>query len=147
MIEEGLVALLKAPNGGDAIDTYVTPAGGIYGDDAPPDMSLMPCITYLLVGGSANPTLGTSGVLSQRVELNAHVVNPDTGTGLSPRAIAGKVRAAIIQRVNGWQQLLGDGTNVLNAELVNPGTDFVNEQRIFRCMVEFRVLYTLPPAA
>jgi hypothetical protein len=144
MIEEGLVALLQANNGGDAIDTYVTPAGGIFGDDAPPDLASMPCITYAFVGGSSDPTSNTSGVLRQRVELNAQVVNP--ANSLSPRAIAGKIRRAIILRVNGWQEnnVGGDGTNVLNAVLLNPGTDFVTEERIFRMMCEFYVLYTLP---
>lgn len=142
MIEEGLVAALTANNGGDAIDVYV--AGRVFGDTAPPDLQQIPCICFSLVGGSSEPTLRNSGTLQQRIEINALAVNPDEGNSYSPRKVAGLIRAAVIARLNGWQQQLGDGTDVLNTTLLNPGTDFVTEQRIFRCMCEFYVLYTLP---
>lgn len=140
MIEEGLVALLTAANGGDAIDTYV--AGDVFGDSAPPDQTALPCLCYSLVGGASEPTLNGPGVIRQRIEINALAMQPAGGIG--PRAIAGKIRAAVIARLNGWQHTLTDGTVVLNAVLLNPGTDFVTEERVFRCMCEFYVLYTLP---
>ncbi|WP_420239258.1 tail completion protein gp17 [Telmatobacter bradus] len=142
-LSEGIVAQLTASNGGDAIDTYVS--GRIFYDDAPPDMSMIPCITYAFVGGSASaPTFNTSGVIKSRLELNALAVQPDAANNLQPGEVANAIRSAIIQRLNGWKQTLSDGTNVLSAILVNPGTDFSTEQRVFRRMCEFRISYSLP---
>jgi hypothetical protein len=103
--------------------------------DAPDDLAQYPCLTLALVGGSSTPTLNTSGTVRQRVELNGFALT-------YPAADA--IRSAIIAALNGWQETLEDGTNVLETSLLNPGTDFVSEQRIFRCLVEFYVLYTLP---
>ena len=46
--------------------------------------------------------------------------------------------------LDGWSQKLDDGLDVITSLLLNPGTDMVSEERIFRCMVEFYILYTLP---
>jgi hypothetical protein len=131
MVDEGLYALLQADSGVNAI------AGGRIYQVTPPVDSLanFPCISYAFVGGSADPTFSTSGVLRQRIELNAYSLDASQ---------AAQLRDAVIKAVNGWQQRLGDGTNVLNTELANPGTDFVTEQLLFRRMCEFYVLYTLP---
>ena len=102
---------------------------------APPDLQQYPCASFALVGGSSDPTLNTSGTVSQRVEFNGFALDYPT---------ADAIRSAIIAALNGWQEVLSDGTNVLETALLNPGTDLVSEQRIFRCMVEFYVLYTLP---
>ncbi len=105
-------------------------------------MALYPCVAYSFVGGSSEGTMQTSGMIHQRVQIDAFAASPSGGN--SAGTIAANIRAAVIAAVNGWQQLLGDGTNVSSTELVNPGTDFVSEQRIFRAMCEFRVHYTLP---
>lgn len=80
-------------------------------------------------------TLRTTGTTRQRIEFNGHAQDYVT---------AEAIRSAIRSALDGWSQKLSDGTNVLDAQVLNPGTDFVTEQRIFRCMVEFYVLYTLP---
>jgi hypothetical protein len=137
MVDQGLFALLAADPGVAAL----VPQGQIFAGDAPDDFALYPCISYSLVGGSSAPTLSTSGVIRQRIEINSCAAQP--ANNLSPGTLAAQIRAAVITAVNGWQQKLPDGTNVLNATLLNPGTDFISEQRIFRCMCEFYVLYTL----
>jgi hypothetical protein len=131
MLQEGLFALLAANTGVTALV-----GSRVYEVAAPDDMKQFPCVAYSLVGGSADPTVDTSGVIRQRVELN--------GFSFNSYAEAAKIRAAIILALDGWSQLLGDGTDILQAILLNPGTDFVSEQRCFRCMVEFYVDYTLP---
>jgi Protein of unknown function (DUF3168) len=130
MIDEGLYALLAADDGVLAIVN-----ARIFQVAVPEDLDQYPCVGYSFVGGASDPTFTTSGVIRQRVELNAYSVNPSEAANL---------RAAIIKAVNGWQQTLSDGTNVLNTYLLNPGTDFVGEDKIFRRMCEFYVLYTLP---
>lgn len=137
MIDAGLDALLAADSGVAALV-----GANIFAGDAPDDAAMYPCVTYSFVGGSSNPTLNTSGTIRQRVEINGHAMMP-SGT-LTAGSVAAAIRAAVINAVNGWRQLLGDGTNVLSTTLANPGTDFVSEQRIFRCMCEFYILYTLP---
>jgi hypothetical protein len=130
VIQAGIFAVLAAATG-------VTGLVGqrFFEADAPDDLAQYPCISMSLVGGSSAPTLSTSGTVRQRVELNGFALDYPT---------ADAIRSAIIAALNGWQETLGDGTNVLETELLNPGTDFVSEQRIFRCLVEFYVLYTLP---
>lgn len=129
MIDAGLYALLAADAGVSAITAR------IFQGDGPPDMTQLPCVAYSFVGGSSDPGLTTSGVLRQRVEINAMSTASEQASDL---------RNAIIKAVNGWQQQLTDGTNVVSTTLLNPGTDFVTEDRIFRRMCEFYVLYTLP---
>jgi hypothetical protein len=130
MLAEGLYALLS----GSAVAALAQ--GGIYPGAAPDDQAQYPCVSYSLVGGSADPGLTTTGVIRQRVELN--------GFSFNSYAEAAQIRAAIIAALDGWQLTLSDGVRILDAYLLNPGTDFVSEQRCFRCMVEFYVLYTLP---
>ncbi len=137
MIEAGLYALLAADAGVTALV-----AGRIFQGAAPDDLEQYPCIAYSLVGGSSDPTMQTPGMIRQRVEINGFAAAAANGS--SPATVAAQIRAAAITALSGWQQTLGDGTNVTNAYLLNPGTDFVSEQRIFRCMCEFYVLYTLP---
>jgi len=137
VIDAGLYALLS---GNSAVAALV--GAQIFAGDAPDDISQYPCIAYSFVGGSADPTMATSGMIRQRVQIDAFAALPSGG--LSAGSVAAAIRCAAIKAVNGWQQLLSDGTNVSNAVLLNPGTDFVSEDRIFRCMCEFYVLYTLP---
>jgi hypothetical protein len=130
VIDEGLYALLSNDPGVIAI------AGQkIYQVSWPTDLSMLPCVVYSFVGGSVDHTLDTSGVVTQRVELNALSLNASE---------AARLRAAVITAMDELPGLLPDGTNILNAELLNPGTDFAGEDRVFRRMCEFYVLYTLP---
>jgi len=142
MVDAGLCALLS---GNSVLTALLASADGqpaIFAGDAPDDLAMYPCVSYAFVGGSADPTMQTSGMIRQRIEINGFATLPSGS--LSAGSVAAAIRSAVIAAVNGWQQLLSDGTNVSNAELLNPGTDFVSEDRIFRCMCEFYVYYTLP---
>lgn len=137
MIETGLYALLAADAGVSALV-----AGRVYSGAAPDDLAQYPCVVYSMVGGSSEPTLNTPGMIRQRVQIDGFAASPSGAN--TPGTIAAQIRAAVIAALSGWQQTLGDGTNVSNTVLLNPGTDFVSEQRIFRCMCEFYVLFTYP---
>jgi hypothetical protein len=137
VIDAGLYALLAANSGVQALV-----GDSIFAGVAPDDLAQYPCIAYSLVGGSSEPTMNSSGVIRGRVQIDCFAAAPSGSS--SPGTVAAAIRAAVIKAVNGWQQLLGDGTNVLDAELLNPGTDFVSEDRIFRAMCEFYILYTFP---
>jgi hypothetical protein len=141
VIEAGLMQLLA---GNAALQALVgaAPNPRIFYGDAPPDIRQLPCITYALVGGSTEPSFDTTGILHQRVEINALAVQTDGVS--SPGTIAAQIRDLVIAAVAGWQQKLGNGVQITGADLVNPGTDFATEDRIFRRMCEFRVHFTLP---
>jgi hypothetical protein len=129
-MDKGLYALLAADSGIAAI------TANVFRGAAPPDPQRYPCLTYRFVGGASEPTNDTSGVIRQRVEVNALSFDPEQASDLLAAAIA---------CLNGWQAELGDGTNVLNTLLLNPGTDIDDgEDLLFRRMAEFYVLYTLP---
>lgn len=130
MMQEGIYALLSTHS---AVTALI--GNRVYAAIAPDDLALYPCADYKCVGGSSEPTTDTPGVLRQRLELNAFATD---------YATAAQIRAALIAALNGWQTLLPDGTRILDAILLNPGTDFCSEQRIFRCLVEFYILFTLP---
>lgn len=136
MIDEGIYARLAADAG---VSAWV--GGHIYAVEGPPDATKMPYVTYRFVGGSNEGTFDTSGVFHQRVEVNAHVAAPKNG--LQPGTVAAKIRRAVIAAMKGWSQVLPDGTHVTDTHIANPGIDFCSGQMIFRCMVEFRVDYTL----
>jgi hypothetical protein len=138
VIEAGIYALLAADAGVSALV-----AGRIFQGVAPSDQSQYPCVVCSFVGGSSEPTFQGAGMIRQRVQIDAFAAVP-SGTN-SPGTVAANIRAAVIRALNGWQQTaLDDGTFVSSAVLLNPGTDFVSEQRIFRCMCEFYVLFTIP---
>jgi hypothetical protein len=68
-----------------------------------------------------------------RVQFDCWGEDCDTAAGL---------RAAVIAALNGYQGQLSDGTFLLNAELVDPGSDFYeDDSREVRCMVEFYLLF------
>lgn len=131
MLQEGLYSLLKNSS---AVASLV--GGRIFPAEAPDDLAEYPCVVYSLVGGSSGQTLDTTGVSRQRLEVNGYSFNS--------YAEAAKIRAAVAGAIEGWSQLLTDGTNILDSISIGPGTDFVSEQRCFRCMVEFYVLFTQP---
>jgi len=131
LIQAGFIALLKNDSATSALI-----GAKIFQGATPPDLTQYPCASFKLVGGSGNPTFRTSGVNRQRVEFNGHATDYPT---------ADAIRTAITNALDGWTQKLDDGTNVITTLQANPGTDFEpGEARIFRCMVEFYVLYTQP---
>jgi hypothetical protein len=138
VIESGIYELLAADAGVAALV-----AGRIFLGAAPDDLAQYPCIAYSMVGGSSDPTFQGAGMIKQRVQVDAFAaVSANGGT---PGTIAAQIRAAVIKAMNGLQQTgLEDGTFISSTVLLNPGTDFVSEQRIFRCMCEFYVLFTIP---
>ena len=142
MIDAGLYALLSSNSALTSLLASVNGQPAIFAGAAPDDLAMYPCVSYAFVGGSSDPTMGTPGMIRQRIEINGFAGMPSGG--LSAGSVAAAIRSAVIKAVNGWQQVLSDGTNVSNAVLLNPGTDFVSEDRIFRAMCEFYVLYTLP---
>jgi hypothetical protein len=76
------------------------------------------------------------GTIEQRAEFNAFAE-----TGL----VAAQIRDAVIAAVANWRGLLADGNTVLSTRLVNAASDFEpGEDRIFRMMTEFYILYTTP---
>lgn len=131
MIEEGLVALLKTSSPLVAIV-----GSNIFFGDAPPDLADYPCVAYKGVGGSSDSTFKTSGVTRQRIEID--------GMSFKSPGQAALIASIVYNLVDGWEQVLGDGTTVINTVTLNPGTDFVTEQRMFRRIVEFYVDYTQP---
>lgn len=95
----------------------------------------MPAITFRIVGGSSEPTLETSGLQRVRLEIDCF--------GKSYLAAA-KVRQAVRKFLNGYQGLLGDGTYLQNADLIQE-LDFDEEYaREFRCMAEFYLYFVFP---
>ncbi|HKD60544.1 MAG TPA: DUF3168 domain-containing protein [Terracidiphilus sp.] len=143
LLQEGLAALLAA-------DASILGLVGsrIYGVLAPDDAAQYPCCSYSLIGGTAETTLDGVVVREARLELN--------GFSLNSYREANTIREALIAAVDGWTATLGAGlqigaptTQILEVTLLNPGTDFCSVQRVFRCLCEFRVLYTvqLGPAA
>lgn len=131
MIEEGLVALLNT-----STPLLAIVGGNIFFGDAPPDMKDYPCIAYKGVGGSSDSTFKTSGVTRQRIEVG--------GMSFKSPGQAALIASIVYNLVDGWKQVLGDGTTVINTITLNPGIDFVTEQRMFRRIVEFYVDYTQP---
>jgi hypothetical protein len=147
VIDAGIYALLAADAGVEALV-----GTSIFAGDAPDDLAQYPCIAYSFVGGSSDPTMSTSGAIRQRVQIDCFAAR--SSGSLSAGSVAAAIRqAAILAILKAWHPLwpaapavLADGTTVLDAVLLDPGTDFVSEQRIFRCMCEFYVQYTLPTA-
>lgn len=133
MIRVGIYQLVS----GDPTVHGLAPRG-FYGQ-VPDDLTQYPCWSYKLVGGANNQTLRTSGVFRQRVEFNGWAQSAET---------AASIRDAISALVGDWgSATLGNGVNVLTTNIANSGTDFdPGDSRIFRCMVEFYVLYTNPSA-
>lgn len=133
MIDQGIAALLAANAGIAALVGQ-----RIYRMKAPPDLQQLPCLVYSFVGGAAEPTLTSRGVYRQRVQVDA------LAWGNGADATAATLRAEAIAALDGWTSVLADGTAVINTTVANPGTDFVEDEEIFRCMAEFYVYYTNP---
>ena len=98
----------------------------------PPDLTQYPCIALTLVGGSSSDTIDGADVYDQRLEISAYALDFPT---------ADAIRTAVIRTLSGWYGPQSDQVNILNTHILNPGTDMVSEDRVFRCLVEFHVLY------
>src|SRR5215472_2187394 len=102
MLQEGLAALLAANGAVSAI------AGDrIFAVVASDDAAQYPCVSYALVGGTSDPTLDGPGMRAARLELN--------GFSLNSYAEAHRLREALIAAVDGWAQVLSDGTTISTA--------------------------------
>jgi hypothetical protein len=131
VIQEGLVARLLANQGVSAIA-----GANIYAMLASDESQLnYPCVSYALVGGDNALQYETRGNRHQRIELNAHAF---------AYSDAARLREAVIVALDGWKEVLPDGNDVFACYLANPGIDFLGEDRIFRCLVEFYVDYNPP---
>lgn len=137
MIDAGIYQQLS----GNAAITAIV-GSEIFAGGAPPDRKTFPRVVYKLVGGSSDPTLATSGTIRQRVQIDSEAVDPDA-SGDAPGDIAVQLCDLVIATLNGWQGKIPNGPNVLNTWLINPGTDYLDEDRIFGRLCEFYVLYTL----
>lgn len=99
-----------------------------------PENPTLPALIYKFVGGRSTPTLTTSGMQRSRLEIDCYGATYDDASAL---------RSAVIAALNGLQGQLADGTYLQNADLLNPGLDFFeDEPRQYRCMVEFYLFYT-----
>jgi|SRR5450756_2474374 len=122
MLSEGITALLK---GDPAVSGMV--GGRVFPVTTPPAVTL-PAVTYHVVGGSSDPGLSTSGMQKVRVQFDVF--------SESYKA-ASAVREAIRRLLNGYIGQLGDGTFLLNVELIQGIDFFEQDPREFRCMSEF----------
>jgi hypothetical protein len=129
VIEQGIFSLLSTDSGVSSLaGTRIYPI-------ELPEGATLPALVYKDVGGSSSPTLSTSGAQRLRLELDAY------GNSF---ADAANLRKAVITALNGFQGVLSDGTNLLTADLINPGLSFFDDEpRQFRCMAEFYLLYSL----
>jgi len=130
VIQEGFVAQLLA-------DPNVTAIAGanIYAILAPGDQCMYPCVSYRFIGGSQQLTYRNFPYREQRVEFAAHAFD---------YAIAVRLRDAITVALQDWKEVLRDGTDVILTNCANPGTDFLGDDRIFSCLVEFYFNYNSP---
>jgi hypothetical protein len=130
VIQEGMIAKLQS------CPVVTTLAGGnVYSVLAPSDQCSYPCVSYRLIGGSQSLTFGHFGNREQRVEFAAHAFDYPTAVAL---------RDAVTVCLQDWKEVLSDGTDVTLTTLANPGTDFLGDDRIFSCLVEFYVFYNSP---
>lgn len=132
-------ALVAAMQASAALQSLIgTSPMRIFEVAAPPDLQQYPCLSFAFVGGSAQELLSptSKAVPRQRFEVN--------GLALS-YSIAAQIRAeAILALKAAAAQICADGSGLLAVNLLNPGTDLVSEDRVFRCLAEFYVFSTLP---
>lgn len=126
MISEGIFSLLSTDAGVSAlVGTRVYPV-------RLPTNPTYPCVRYLIVGGSSDPTFKTSGL--QRIRLQVD------GFGATHKS-ADAVRDAVTALLDGYVGTLSDGTYVQNITQIQP-LDYDDPDALaFRCMVEFYVLF------
>ncbi|QMV19691.1 DUF3168 domain-containing protein [Granulicella sp. 5B5] len=104
-----------------------------------PEKPPLPCISYQLVGGSANPALTRSGVQRRRYQFDFWA---DYEQGTYDQAIA--LRDAVIHLLNGFTGALPNGFYVTSILYHQSLDGFENDARQYRCTAEFYITYNLP---
>lgn len=130
MLLEAIYPLLA----GDA-DLLAALVGGIH-QSSLPEVACRPAMTYMVVGGSGNPTFDTPGVQRVRIQFDAYG---------NTRTQAANALDLLRLLLNGFQGTLGNGIRLQNVDLINPEPmDFPVEQysRDFRSMSEYYFYFT-----
>jgi hypothetical protein len=91
-----------------------------------------PLIEFKEIAGKANPTWDTSGMQRDRFQFDCY------GERKSDAAL---LRDALRKTLNGYNGLLSDGTLLQNAILINKGSSYSDDPRIYSCTLEFYLLY------
>ena len=93
----------------------------------------LPALTYSQVGGSAQPTFETSGMITSRVEFCCWGRKYSDADG---------VRKALVAFLNGWTGVLSDGTRMADAEWLSQEDDVSPDSMYYRCVTEFYLHHT-----
>lgn len=126
MIEAGLYNLLSTATAITALcQTRIYP-------DVRPTSPQYPLIEFKEIGGKADPTLDTSGMQRDRFQFDC--------CGLTKSAAA-TLRDALRLTLNGYNGLLSDGTYLQDAVLINKGSSYSDDPRIYCATYEFYLLY------
>jgi hypothetical protein len=126
MIEAGLYTLLSTASPIVAIcSTRIYP-------DVRPTSPVYPLMEFKEIGGIARPTFNTSGMQRDRFQFDCFGQR---------KSDAAALRDALRQTLNGYQGLLSDGTFLQNAWLINKGSSYSDDPRIYCATYEFYLLY------
>ena len=126
MIDEGLFYLLSHT-------TAITSICGtrIYPSAFPPDPTY-PAISYKLIGARPDPTLSTPGYQRFRYEFDCRAVDA---------VVAGDLRQALRQTLEGYNGLLNDGTFLQDGQFIQTVDDFADDPRVYRRMIEIYLFF------
>lgn len=128
MIDAGLFHLLSTATAiTDICQTRIFPVLLPTGPD-------YPAVTYQLISATPQPTLNTSGFQRWRIQFDCWGKSYADAAGL---------RAALVKTLNGFQGVLSDGTRLQNADFLQLTDFFADDARVYRCMVEFYLYFTL----
>jgi len=126
MIEQGLYTLLAATSTIAAmVGTRIYPL-------ILPEASVLPALTYQVVGGHSSATFDTAGMTRLRMQFDCWGADYLDAITL---------RVALIAALNGYQGLLSDGTNLQNAQQLQNVDFFDHEARYYRAMTEFYLYF------
>jgi hypothetical protein len=126
MIEAGLFNLLSGSSGiASFCDSRIYPV-------ILPEDPQLPALTYQLISAQPSPTLTTSGMQRFRIQFDCWAETYADAVGL---------RAALTETLNGFQGTLNDGTALQDAQLEQVVDFFGDDDRFYRCMVEFILLF------
>ncbi len=132
MIQDGLYSLLSEdPKLSAIVGDRITPV-------LLPEGSTTPALTYMVAGGSSDPTFSTSGMQRLRVQFDVHA-DPKDKAGY--RA-AIQAREALRLLLDGYRGMLSDGTYLQNAQRIQDIDYFDDGPRQFRCSSEFYFWFT-----
>ena len=94
-----------------------------------------PAISYLVVAATQDASLTTAGRTRLRVEMNCW--SPRVGGSYTE---ADELRTALLDSLAGFSGQLGD-TFIQNVELVDMSDYFEEEVQMYRCQIEFYILF------